>query len=306
MALWQSIHINSQSYIYKVKESGSTEENPGLQCFFSDFTNIWTESVVRGQIIERLEDRNPYLDIEYEIFVTNIEAPPATKSDKTNIQVEQVDDGAIKLDLTYFIQNNSTKFHWILKPCSSQTVFEELTQPLLQHIVKLENEANALRKVIESKDIEIKQYELENRGPLMRRTVVTEPFDPLQYRTPAFFDCPLASLKLWPSAGTSDDAQTATTENGKNLVEPKTKIPSSKGRREKQNPNRLVHKKPAKLNYNDSQESECDDDGLLAPAAVARNNEAATEENSPKSANKSSSKQSETVVQPRKIPRLNL
>lgn len=297
MPNWQPLLINSKRYIFKIEENNDDSSDPSFTCLFSDFTSLWHETLCKSELSARAQDANPHKDADLELFPT-LNDPPQPAGGRDKIDIHEINATSIELQLKYYNSGSIPfKFYWKLTHSSPQMLCEKLTVPLFQHIAKLEHETVQLRKVIENKEMEIKQFEVEGRGPLERFTVVTGVFDQATDRTELLLGCSLASLNWWPVAGVEShspmarkmDSKMPATDRGPSTMGKKAPVSS-----------RLMRgllQKQEKVSYHpaDSQESD-------VPLQAGDGEKSAEND----SKNGCPSQLSETVELPRKIPRLNL
>lgn len=193
MSLWKVYTINSVPYIIRFERQKCSSNR--LTCWLSDFKSLWKETFENeSEALTRANKENPLLataDIIQIILDTVCSLPPISETGDSSTSIRNVEqnDDAVTFRLKYYLAEGVPfKFFWALRKCPIDVFFEEITRGLLSHIDRLQKEREALEEIIRKKDEEIDQYKLEGAGPLSRKQLVTERFDPSERNVTNIFD----------------------------------------------------------------------------------------------------------------------
>lgn len=198
MSIWSLATFNSKPYIYRTKpliENVGSDEL--ITCWFSNFEQLWSETLTVSEIEQRAKGDNPYWDITATTLeIINklpMEERPGSLPVASSSTVEHnADTNSVLLNVKYYVNNAPFRFHWNLSKSNNIAFFRELTFPLLECINKqLEERANLI-DTIKKKDAEIAQYVLEG-AVLTRQQLQTDQFDESKIESTILFN---GSLKL--------------------------------------------------------------------------------------------------------------
>lgn len=183
MNIWKKLIIDpDENYVIKFDADESEADDlisNKITCWFSDFKFIWTECFENGSnMLERVKTLNPLLSTDGggSSLLKTVTTIPVDETFSKNCRIEKNDDNLV-LHMKYYLSDRvPLKFNWRMKKCTEHEFFEQITKRMLWQIGTLQQDNNSLMDLIKRKDQEIEQYKLEGAGPLIRKQLITEPF----------------------------------------------------------------------------------------------------------------------------------
>lgn len=165
MDKWSIFKIDSIDYVIKFDQQEEGDTLQSIACWLSDFTSLWSETIVTHDALVRFKKCNPLLEcneMKTQILSTICSMP---KNGNNLHLIGQTTDN-VHLSAKYYLSDGSDdiplKFTWTLDKSCSQSFHENFTNILLQKMFELEKTNEYLIEIIRKKDQEILKHTIAN------------------------------------------------------------------------------------------------------------------------------------------------
>ncbi|KAF5304346.1 hypothetical protein FQA39_LY09725 [Lamprigera yunnana] len=164
--MWEPIVVNGVNYLLRFIL------NSEIKLFITNLTNIWIEELSQEDLVNRFQELNPLFDTTELATNELVERVMVMVKDIGNTTITLMEADNLILDLKFKILESSVKFHFKLMRRNDNTYFNEFVLPMIQSVQYLEMRQKKLFQILEKKDKEIEEYELE-KGTITRSKYLT-------------------------------------------------------------------------------------------------------------------------------------
>ncbi|XP_055912283.1 non-homologous end-joining factor 1-like [Eupeodes corollae] len=171
--MWHAIKTTEENYFFKC----SSQEENSITYYLYDLKEVWSEKCSITEIIQRSKNLNKRICYDSETVVATLRS-----GKPSSVSIESTDYGR-NVILKYHIMERPFNFEWNLTPLHADEFQKLITNPLFLSIHYLAEQIKELKKIINKKDVEIKQYIAEG-AVLQRKTVATEEFNEEAFNRP--------------------------------------------------------------------------------------------------------------------------
>lgn len=177
MNSWKKLAIDGDyNFVIKFEKLENDNSDAEITCWLSDFKCIWKEGFANEtNMLERVKKLNPQFssDDSKKHFSKIIASIP----DAENCRIER-NEMDLKLFMKHYLPGRvPLRFNLSMQQGTSNEFFEQITKRMLWQIGHLHTQNGELIELIKRKDAEIEQYKLEGAAPLIRKQLITKPFD---------------------------------------------------------------------------------------------------------------------------------
>lgn len=171
-------HLNEGQTTYIIKRCS---DNDVFKVLVSDLTHVWVKETTENEIFKIFQKMNPLIEckdtgIIHKIW-SLIEMFLEEKQETSSSLRLAVEEETMVMDFKFqtVVDGQRLKLHLMLPLGNTHLFFKEVTVPLLSTVEELFFQQDTLCNLLEKKDLEIAQYQMEG-ACLQRHSVKTQPF----------------------------------------------------------------------------------------------------------------------------------
>ncbi|VEN48738.1 unnamed protein product [Callosobruchus maculatus] len=172
--MWKPFATADSAYLLRYSSNQDT-----IEILLSNLKYLWTGNFTKQYLFEMFKKLNPLLEVD---DVSSQVIQILDRIDNTEIKINIVDSNKV-LEMKVFSNLSQDADYEVpvnveltLTLSENDKLTEVLTIPMVQTINFLETQQKVLCNIIQKKDRELTEYQLE-KGVISRNDLVTEPFD---------------------------------------------------------------------------------------------------------------------------------